>query len=763
MARIAYLTATGGELNLLSKGYNRFLEQYSGLEIQARVKKDLRNTEDIQKILNYLRNVDILIMTLHGGKESLPNFDIFLKAVPAPSQVFIYPSSGTDLNIALEYSNVDEEMWKELYNYLNFSGVDNYYNMLVYLKNKISGTNYDCNSPKPLPWQGIYHPDFSTLPSKEEYLEKKYNREKPTIGIWFHRSQWVNENTDYIDKLIKEIEKKDANVIAVFGSSIKDNEIGNFGGRKTIREFFMRDEEPLIDVLINAMMFSSTMMDKENDVMFMELNVPVLKGILSFNNREEWRRSYQGLDPMDISINIAMPEFDGNLITVPIGFSDLHSIDPLTGGKIKKYIVEEERIKKIVDMSLNWAKLRYIPNSEKKVAIIFHNYPPKNHSIGTAFGLDSPVSVINILKGMKNRGYNVGKIPEDGNELIKEIIEKATNDRSFISSKELYNRAVDSVDLSSYSNWFNKLSDEVKDNMIRFFGHIPGEMFNYKDSLIIPGIINGNIFIGIQPPRGFLEDDVNIHNPDLPMPHHYYAYYEWIRNVFKADAIMHIGMHGSLEWLPGKSVGLSKNSYPDIGIGDLPNIYPYIINNPGEGTQAKRRSYCCIIDHMIPVMHNAGVYEEMAELENQIDEYYEAKSMNPSKLPYLENIIWEKTLDANLHVDLKLSRDEKPADFEDFLQNIHGYLNELKDTQIRDGIHILGEPPSEELLVEFLVALTRLPNGGIPSLRQVLAEAKGHDLEELLDNRGGINANGRINGNILDEIHELSLNLVYFH
>ncbi|NMA86001.1 MAG: cobaltochelatase subunit CobN [Tissierellia bacterium] len=760
MKKIGYYTATGGELILISNGFNNFLKRYNNLEIQARSKRDLRDLGKFSNFLDYIKTVDMLIISLHGGKESCPGFDELISSVSNNTKIFIYPSSASDLDIALEYSNLEEEIWKKLYGYFSYSGVDNYYNMLIYLNNILSHTNYEFEEPKPLPWEGIYHPDYIQPPTLDEYLEKKYDKTKPTIGIWFHRSQWVNQNTDYMDRLIQEIENRGANVLALFCNSIKDDEIGNLGAKGVTEEYFTKNNETLIDVLINMMMFSSTMMDKENEFMFHKLGVPVIKGILSFNNKEDWEKSFQGLDPIDISINIAMPEFDGNLITVPIAFNNMTLIDPLTGAKITRYIVEEERVEKIVNLSLNWAKLKYIPNSEKKVAIIFHNYPPKNHSIGTAFGLDSPTSVINILREMDKRGYSIEKIPGDGDELIGEIINRATNDRNFISNKELYKRAIDTVELEDYTNWINKLSNKVKEDMIKSFGSIPGEMFNYNNSLIIPGIINGNVFIGLQPPRGFSEDNVNIHSPDLPMPHHYYAYYEWIRNVFKADAIMHIGMHGSLEWLPGKSAGLSKDCYPDIAIGDLPNIYPYIINNPGEGTQAKRRSYCCIIDHMIPVMHNAGVYEETAELENQLEEYYEAKSVNPSKLPYLESVIWEKTLDANLHIDLGLSSDVEPLDFEKFIQELHGYLNELKDTQIRDGLHILGEPPSGELLIEFLVALTRLSNGEVPSLRQALAEYKGYSLNQLLDSRGALNSNGRTNAHIIDEIHELSLNLV---
>lgn len=762
MSKIGYYSATGSDLIILGNALDKFIDEKGNVfEISAKNKKDLLNEEERLKFIEYVSTVDMLIICLHGGKESCPGFDELIEVLPKDSKVFVHPTSATDIDIALENSTVGDEIWKKLFKYFSYSGIDNFYNMLLFLSNMLFSTNFSFKKPKPLPWQGIYHPEFLDIPTLEEYLEKKYDDTRPTVGIWFHRTQWVNKNTDYMDKIIEQIESKGANSIAIFCNSRRDDELGSLGTKEVIQEFFMKEGKPLIDVLINMMSFSSTMMDTEESAsMFTELGVPVIKGILSSNKKEDWENSFQGLNPIEISISIAMPEFDGDLISVPAAFSDIAFIDPLTGAKINKYVSEEERIEKIVNLSLNWAKLKYIPNSEKKVAIIFHNYPPKNHCIGTALGLDSPVSVLNILKEMDNRGYKIDKMPEDGQALISEIISKATNDRNYLSTEQLYQRAVNTVPLETYNKWFGELSEKIREDMIKTFGNPPGEMFNYKDELIIPGVINGNIFIGMQPPRGYLESSADLHSPDLPMPHHYYAYYEWIRDVFKADAVMHIGKHGSLEWLPGKSAGLSKDCYPEIAIGDLPNIYPYIINNPGEGTQAKRRSYCCIIDHMIPVMCSAGSYDETAELENQIEEYYEAKSVNPSKLPYLREIIWEKVKEANLHVDLEISPEKQPSDFDDFLQKLHEYLSEIKDTQIRKGLHIFGEPPTGESLIEFLVALTRLKNGDVPSLRQVIAEFKGYDLNELLDNRGKLNSNGRTNAYIIDSIHELSLEMI---
>jgi len=244
------------------------------------------------------------------------------------------------------------------------------------------------------------------------------------------------------------------------------------------------------------------------------------------------------------------------------------------------------------------------------------------------------------------------------------------------------------------------------------------------------------------------------------MPHHYYGYYRWIRDVFKANVIMHIGTHGSLEWLPGKSVGLSKSCFPDITISDLPNIYPYVITNPGEGTPAKRRSYCCIIEHLVPLMHNADAYEEIAKLEVLLKDYYHAKTSDRGKLKIMQKQIWENVIQAKLDHDLELTEEFAFSDFDAFLEKLHAYLNELADAQIRDGLHVLGEPPTDSRLEEFLVALTRLSNGAVPSLRQSLAEMKGYDYEDLIANRGKLNPDGKTNGDIIKELNTLSFELV---
>ena len=775
--KIAYVTTQeASDVFPLISALKELIRQHGEVaEVAVRSGEDLKDVDQWEEFEHFARSCHIAIFNLHGGKKSLSSFDELVQSLQDSSVSIYAQSASNEPEIELmKLSTVDDAIYRKVSQYLDYGGRKNFYSLILYLANYFIGSNYEFSEPARPIWEGIYHPDFDHVPTLKEYLQSKCVAGRPTVGLWFYQSLWQAGNTLFIDRLIEEIERQGANVIPVFLHAAKDVERGTKGAEWVVENLFMKDGRPIIDVLISTLMFSLSIkpwegsdtgegqeVARSEEWFIKRLNVPVLKAIVTYNTLAEWNESLQGCSPMDISMGIAMPEFDGMLITVPVAARERTDIDPLTGARVIRFEPLPERTNKIVRLSLNWAKLRHIPNSQKKVAIIFHNYPPRDDRIGTAFGLDSPVSVLNIMKAMDDAGYTIERMPENGQALIEDVKSRLTLDRRWRSPEELAKRAIDSVTEGDYKDWFEQLPVAVQEKMTSAWGEAPGKLFVHKKNLIIPGVINGNIFIGLQPPRGFLEDPAAIyHSPDHPIPHHYYAYYRWIRDVFRADLVMHIGKHGSLEWLPGKSVGLSDSCFPDIAISDLPNIYPYIINNPGEGTQAKRRSYCCIIDHLVPVMHNADAYDEMAELEVMLADYYQAASEDQSKLPTQKKMIWEKVCEAKLDHDLEVEEEEAFSDFDKFLEKLHEYLHEMADTQIRDGLHILGEPPEGSRLDEFLVALTRLANGQVPSLRQSLAEAMGYDYDYLLDNRGKIVSGSKTCGQVIDDLNSLALRLV---
>jgi cobaltochelatase CobN len=636
--------------------------------------------------------------------------------------------------------------------------------MLLFLANQYAGSTFEVNPPKQMPLQGIYHPELGYVLTLAEYMDKKYDPKKPTVGI-FDGDPLKTGDTLFIDTLINSIEKHGANAIMAFF-------IGNDPSAKDLkwvtRNYLMKDGKAVVDVVISMVAHTVAAFlpnSEPGNILFKELGVPILKGIPTYNTYEKWRDSQLGLDYSEVAWNVAMPEFDGMIITVPIAARWISEVDPATGTRITSHKPIPERLDKLVSLSIKWAKLRHTPNSDKKVALIFHNYPPRNDHIGDAAQMDTAASAINLLREMQNQGYHLDFMPENGKKLMETIINGLTNDQRWLSADELAKRAVAKIGPKQYAQWFKELPSDAQAKMIKQWGNPPGELFNYKGDLLVPGIINGNLFIGLQPPRGYTTDPASIyHSPDLALPHHYYGYYHWIRDVFKADVIIHFGKHGTMEWLPGKSVGLSASCFPDAVISDLPNVYPYLIDDPGEGTCAKRRSYACLVDYLIPVMHNADAYEDLAKICVQLQEYYRAKTGDPAKIPITKKLIWETVLNANLNRDLNVTEEAAFADFDGFLEKMHAYLNELCDAQITDGLHVLGEPPTGFSLEEFIVTLTRLNNGSVPSLRQSLAELKGYDYEVLLANRGKLRSDGRTNGDVLNELNNLAIELIkQFH
>ncbi len=723
--------------------------------------RDFGEFGNFDEFIKFAQKSHVVIVHLMGSSPEVEQLLTAMKTARVPC--FVSSASTARNKELMKLCTIEPQDYKPIFEYLSYGGKKNHTSLLLYLTNRFTGANHEFRPPERPQWEGIYHPDFDHYPTLEEYAEKKITAGKVTVGLWFNQNHLLGENTAFVDSLIREVEGQGANVIALFFRGIKDEALGTKGLEWLIRNYCMKAGKPTIDVVINALSFSLplTLTSTENSVFLKEFGVPVIKAILTVNTLAEWQNSLQGLNPVDISRCVALPEFDGDLIAVPVAAMKFAETDKLTGARIIRFEPIPERVSKLVRLSLNWAKLRHIPNREKKVAVILHNYPPRNDTIGHAFGLDVPASVLNILTALKEAGYALDELPLSGQNLIETILEGLTNDRRWASTQELASRALAKISSAQYSRWFSELPADTRSKMEQAWKKPPGKLFSYQGDLLVSGLILGNVFVGLQPPRGFLEDSASIyHSPDLSMPHHYYAYYRWIRDIFKADVIIHVGTHGTLEWLPGKSVGLSASCSPDIAISDLPHVYHYIISNPGEGTQAKRRSYCCIIDHLVPVMHNADSYGDGAELEVMLQDYYHAKTFDKEKLPTMQKKIWEKVHQTKLDQDLDISQEKAFADFDDFLERLHGYLHELSDSQIRDGLHTLGEPPTDSRLNTFLTTLTRLPNGEVPSLRQAIAELKSYNYEDLLANMGKVRADGKTNGDIIKELNSLALELL---
>ncbi|MDO4177958.1 MAG: cobaltochelatase subunit CobN [Phascolarctobacterium sp.] len=637
--------------------------------------------------------------------------------------------------------------------YAVYGGVENFKNLWLWLLNRFCFGEYSCEEPQQMLWNGIYRPEErKPFTSLGEYWIKYCNDDYPTIGLIFYRNEWLLENLAYQRAIIKECEKQKINIIPIFSHGVKNPEMGAPGLEDAIRKYFMKDGKAVIDCVINTIKFSLTASASIELRVLEDLNVPLLQAYTMMRSIEEWQENIQGLSAVEVAISVTMPEFDGAIHSVPIAgkYRDADNI--------VYFKPMYNRVARLISKAKKWAKLRRKQNSDKKLAVIFHNYPPKNSNIGTALGMDSPESVRLLLAALKNAGYFVDHIPEDSKTFMEELIKCATNDRRFMNEEQI-EKAIGKVTIEEYKKLFDAIPQEVQNRMVETWGSPLGDVFNYDDKLLIPGMTNGNIIITVQPPRGFGEDSGKIyHDPVAPPTHHYLAVYYWIREIYKADAVIHVGTHGSVEWLPGKAAGLSESCYSDICLGDLPNLYHYIVTVIGEGIQAKRRSAACLVDYLTPPMSTSGLYDSMAELEALLDEYLDFKDNEQDKLNEVAQLIREKATECNLNQDIP-----EGDSFEEYVCKLHNYLTDIKNMQIRVGLHILGEPPVEKHLTEYLVALSRLENGKVPSLAKVLARNYGYDYYELLENSAvRIPALHITYGKLADKIREQSMEIIEF-
>ena len=708
----------------------------------------LETPEAQEELMTALEDAGVVILRLLGGKQSMPQlFDQLVRDCRVRGIPLIalpgHQEWDEDLVTACTVPVAEVET---VFAYLMRGGVQNLENLFFFLSDTYLGTDYGHEAPSHIPWEGLYHPDVAQGTEVDDYIRDRFQAGKPRIALLFYRAHWMSGNLLTIDSLIHRLEAMGANVLPLFSYSLKHNPEEDGQGNRTFTEYLADpDGVPKVDCIITTMGMSMSELSTEGPTIAAgwtvdyldKLDVPIIQGIISTGTEEDWQESSLGLGPIDTAMSIALPEFDGRIISVPISFKqETGHIGASSGaaklsGRMQRYVPREDRVDYLARLSIKWADLRLKENSEKRIAIILSNYPTKDARIGNAVGLDTPASVIRILNAMKGAGYHVTDIPESGDELVHRIIERCSNDRDSLTEEQL-KMAVGHVTSRQYAEWFQGFPAKVVQEMTEAWGEPPGQVYRTNGSLAIAGIDLGNVFIGLQPPRGFGEHPIAIyHSPDLAPTHHYIAYYRWIRDVFKADAMIHVGKHGTLEWLPGKGIGLSEACYPELALSDVPLFYPFIINNPGEGAQAKRRTHATIVDHLIPAMTTADSYGDIARVEQLMDEHYQCQTLDPAKLPLLEAQIWELVKAAELNRDLGI--DDLPEDFGEFILEIDGYLCELKDAQIKDGLHILGEAPEGELLIGLLCALTRLDISGIPSLRKAFAEALGLDYGSIID------------------------------
>ncbi|MDE1995384.1 MAG: cobaltochelatase subunit CobN, partial [Rhizobiaceae bacterium] len=437
----------------------------------------------------------------------------------------------------------------------------------------------------------------------------------------------------------------------------------------------------------------------------------------SASSREAWENSSQGLSARDLGMNVALPEVDGRVLARAVSFKAAARFDDRVEANIIESAPAMDRMRYTAQLAANWARLRKLRPQDRRVALVMANYPNRDGRLGNGVGLDTPAGTIEVLRAMQSAGYPLKGIPADGDSLMRHLMEGPTN--SGRDGKIVR----ETISLSRYKDFLSSLPLQIQDEIAARWGEPERDPYVVNGNFALPFARFGEVLVGIQPARGYnIDPKESYHSPDLVPPHGYLAFYAFLRCSFGAHAVIHMGKHGNLEWLPGKALALSETCYPEAILGPLPHLYPFIVNDPGEGTQAKRRASAVIIDHLTPPLTRAESYGPLKDLEALVDEYYEASGGDPRRIRLLRKQILDLVADIGLDQDAGIAKGEGE---DEALKKLDAYLCDLKELQIRDGLHIFGVSPSGRLLTDLTVALARVPRGlgegGDQSLQRAIA------------------------------------------
>ncbi|PKA42531.1 cobaltochelatase subunit CobN [Rhizobium sullae] len=534
--------------------------------------------------------------------------------------------------------------------------------------------------------------------------------ELPTVAISFYRALVQSGETAPIEALIEALAAEGLRPLPVFAYSLKDPVSTG------ILERILTEAPP--DVVINTTGFAVSAPGADRAATVLESNgAVVLQAIFSASSKEAWALSSQGLSARDLGMNVALPEVDGRVLARAVSFKSAARYDAAVEANIVASEPDADRMRYTAKLAANWACLRSRQVADRRIALVLANYPNRDGRLGNGVGLDTPASTIEVLEAMRDAGYTVSYFPADGDALMRHLADGPTN-----SGRD--GRVIrETLSLSGYKLFLASLPKKVQDEVTARWGDPASDPYFTDGGFALPFTRFGNVLIGIQPARGYnIDPKESYHSPDLVPPHGYLAFYAFLREEFGADAVIHMGKHGNLEWLPGKALALSAECYPEAILGPLPHLYPFIVNDPGEGTQAKRRASAVIIDHLTPPLTRAESYGPLKDLEALVDEYYEASGSDPRRIRLLSKQILDLVADIGLDQDAGIAKGETE---DEALKKLDAYLCDLKEMQIRDGLHIFGVAPEGRLLIDLTVALARVPRGlgegGDQSLQRAIA------------------------------------------
>ncbi|MBV9387607.1 MAG: cobaltochelatase subunit CobN [Chroococcidiopsidaceae cyanobacterium CP_BM_ER_R8_30] len=762
-APLVLLTAADTDIQTLAAALPKLPDGFPGLRIANLLQLQQQLTIDTYAE-TVLEQAQVIILRLLGGRSYWSyGLEVLQETVQKTGAALIVMPGDDALDPNLiTHSTVSLKAVNQLWRYFTEGGVDNIVNAIKFVADLCLETSYSPPLPQPVPRVGIYSP----LELQPQVTAK--------VGILFYRAHYIAGNTAPIDALCQALVQRQLEPVPIFISSLRDPDV-----QAELLPYFIPKDEAGIQLLLNTTSFSLARLETETPQLdlWQKLDVPVLQVIFSSSPVEQWESNFQGLSPRDIAMNVALPEVDGRIISRAVSFKAVQTWNPELETDVVVYEPISDRVAFVAELAANWVRLRSCPPKKRRVALILANYPCRDGRLANGVGLDTPASCVAILKALQAAGYAVENLPQTGDELIQRLTSGVTNDpegwelrpvRQYLTGEEYqeyFAMLPEGVRLGIDGRWGFRETNRGGASRVGGFPDLrshcvagvppvvasgvglacaedaEGRWGDEENSSSFPiaGIQLGNVFVGIQPARGYdVDPALNYHAPDLEPPHAYLAFYCWLRQHFGAQAVVHVGKHGNLEWLPGKGVALSASCYPEVALGPLPHLYPFIVNDPGEGSQAKRRTQAVIVDHLTPPMTRAELYGPLQQLEGLIDEYYEAQSLDPSRLPTICDRIAALVVQENFHRDLGFEKLGYTPDsysvhdnFTEFLSRADGYLCELKEAQIRDGLHILGQCPQGRQLRDLIVAIARHPSTGHIGITRALAQALELDFDPL--------------------------------
>lgn len=732
-------------------------ERGSGVELRLFCRHDYDTDPTAMKRTAEAMESSDLLLLYHNGQPFWTEIDPIVKELKQRKRIISVGSDAMDF----EPGNVEPRIAIEVYRYFINGGQENMRRLLAFLEKECFGVDLEVLPPEELPWDGIIHPDApGGFRSLEEYLDWYPARKgAPWVGIIASRSAYVTDGADLEYALVRALEGKGANVLLFYTMSTHNDDRGSISIGEAIQKYMVRDGKPVVSAVIKLLPFLIGQTGGTSATELLKgLDLPFFQPIVTSNMSKELFDRSPGL-ATDVSWCVAFPEFEGAIEPIMLGFTRENDSDE------RKKVWMEDRMERLSDRILERIALRNKPNSEKRVVFLLNNFPcaGAEANIGGASHLDTHATMKNVLQAMKDAGYNV-EVPESGRALIENILEhKAMSDFRWTTKDEISKcgGVIKYVTAGEYREFFDNLPEKVRRDVVGTWGEPPGEGMVLNGDILVTGVQYGNAVVGVQPKRGCYGAKCDgsvckiLHDPLCPPTHQYLATYHYYEEAWGADAVIHVGTHGNLEFLPGKSVGMTGECFPDIGIGRKPHIYIYNADNPPEGTIAKRRSCATLIDHMQTVMTGAGLYRDLDALDSLLEEYASARA-DPSRAHQFKHMVIDMAEKANLK-NLNLTHD-MPLD--DMVRLCHEELSKIRNSQMNLGMHIFGDIPQGEMRAELVNSIMRY-DAGKGCIKDVVAECHGLTLKALYADQGAYNAEfGASNGRLIERIGKETIGLI---